>query len=200
MQRYCPATRHAPIPLSPGRQWCDACEGTGDHYRHDPQPDDPELHTRLHGVPCPVCAGAQTVPRTCPRCGDDLGPDGRCSDECEVRHGGWERRLMTATTAAVLREARKLIETPERWTKYALARTKQGEHVDASSPDAVCFCGYGAIYRVAGSAISAQPALAVLDSVVDGGDFPTWQDQADHAEALAAFDRAIAAEEEDAEC
>jgi hypothetical protein len=31
---------------------CRACEGTGDHWRHDPQPDDPELRTRIYGKPC----------------------------------------------------------------------------------------------------------------------------------------------------
>jgi hypothetical protein len=37
---------------------CRACEGTGDHWRHDPQPDDPELRTRIYGKPCEDCGGS----------------------------------------------------------------------------------------------------------------------------------------------
>ena len=36
---------------------CNDCEGTGDHFRHYPQPDDPYLMTRRYGVPCPTCEG-----------------------------------------------------------------------------------------------------------------------------------------------
>ena len=41
---------------------CEACEGTGDWFRHDPQPDDPSLHTRIYGRPCPVCDGDGELP------------------------------------------------------------------------------------------------------------------------------------------
>ncbi len=35
---------------------CQQCEGTGRHYRHDPQPDDPYLMTPTRDD-CEVCGG-----------------------------------------------------------------------------------------------------------------------------------------------
>jgi hypothetical protein len=104
---------------------------------------------------------------------------------------------VSAATAEVLRRAREVIATPERWTKGALYRvSKRGASCDDIA-EATCFCGYGAVQKVTGTR-NAQCLLAcdALDGVV-GGDFPSWQDKPGrrHREVLSAFDRAIAAEE-----
>lgn len=51
--------------------------------------------------------------------------------------------------STVLRKARKVLQT-RGWTKGELARNKYRHKVDPTSPSAVKFCAYGAIYNVLG--------------------------------------------------
>lgn len=53
------------------------------------------------------------------------------------------------TKSTLLKNARVLIETPEKWVQHTYARNAQGVKVDELSPDAACFCSMGAVYRAA---------------------------------------------------
>lgn len=56
---------------------------------------------------------------------------------------------MTApqTVADVLDAAADLLEKPGAWTTEACARSEEGQRIEWDSPDAVCFCALGAIFR-----------------------------------------------------
>lgn len=108
---------------------------------------------------------------------------------------------MSAETAAVLRAARELIATPERWTQGANARDDKGNsYLTVSSANVVCRCAYGAVLTASKgytgqtrNAIYALEAAARLRSEC----LSEWNDskRRTHADVLAAFGRAIAAEE-----
>src|SRR6266853_5063736 len=97
---------------------------------------------------------------------------------------------------AILIAARELIEKPEAWCKFELARMGSVP-VWSGSEDATCFCALGAIVRLLGSATYGSPVEDALDSAVPGGfacasdfnDAPTTT----HADVLALYDRAIEA-------
>jgi hypothetical protein len=94
---------------------------------------------------------------------------------------------------AVLRQARDLISDASRWTQGDNARNRFGQSCPLDSSAAVCWCAMGALKRVNPAlAWEARNALAKVidDSVV------TFNDQHSHAEVLAAFDQAIAQEEQ----
>ncbi len=44
-------------------------------------------------------------------------------------------------------KAYEVIDTPEKWCQHMVARDRNGLRTDASSPNAVAFCMYGALYR-----------------------------------------------------
>jgi hypothetical protein len=104
-----------------------------------------------------------------------------------------------STLADKLREARALIDTPEKWTQGANARDAAGRKVPAYSSRARCFCMTGAVIRVmAGGFDAAVPVLGALRkgaNGLEGGSPHLWNDAPErtHAEVLAAFDRAIEA-------
>ena len=109
---------------------------------------------------------------------------------------------MTPTEiAALLRKARAKIEQPECWTKGANARDKQGRRIDSEkSPKAACWCANGAIFWAAPDKREAHQLLRILQLhasvttllyVHSFNDDPTTT----HADILALFDRAIAAQE-----
>ena len=49
--------------------------------------------------------------------------------------------------ALLLTEAKALIADEKHWCKNTAARDINGEKIDVFSPDAVCFCSYGALTR-----------------------------------------------------
>lgn len=49
------------------------------------------------------------------------------------------------TAAEILRAARLKLSDRSRWTTAFLARNANGERVSCRSPEAVCFCAYGAL-------------------------------------------------------
>lgn len=102
-------------------------------------------------------------------------------------------------TVEVLRAARKLIEAPWNWTQGSYCRDESGasEHLD--SPEADSFCVIGACRAAAEASSTAgvsHPAEVALKAEMDYCAL-TWNDAPErtHAEVLAAFDKAIAAEE-----
>ncbi len=54
---------------------------------------------------------------------------------------------MSNTIVEVLKKAKSLIDSREKWTKGAYARTAEGRTVGAGQPDAACFCSTGAVSR-----------------------------------------------------
>ena len=91
---------------------------------------------------------------------------------------------MTRTTADILREARALIDTPEKWIK--------GRYECNG-----CFCASGAIRAVSDSLSAWKTARLLVVSVLPrewAFHLPLYNDHCDttHADIMALFDRAIA--------
>lgn len=116
---------------------------------------------------------------------------------------------MSKSAVEVLTEARELITPPERWTRGWYARDAEGREVDATDPNAVCFCSIGALCRAEGrfepgvspvateyliEATGSEDTFGILD--FNDGKLPDpWSKPrhapARHRKVLAAFDRAI---------
>lgn len=103
--------------------------------------------------------------------------------------------IKTNTTADVLRRARVLIDSPEKWLKYAVAemggkhvRCFNGEQPDIIGADRLCVLG--AIHAAApyGQRVRMRSLFIKLNG---GGGI--WNDAPErtHADVLRAFDRAI---------
>lgn len=117
-------------------------------------------------------------------------------------------------TLEVLERARALITPPEAWTTKAFARTAkgilfpEGQRVQHSAPEAVCWCAVGACRKAAGVKRLFDENYAASDRAVQAlgkqlrpegwegsfADVHSYNDDHTHAEVLALFDRAIAAE------
>lgn len=108
----------------------------------------------------------------------------------------------------LLSEARKLIDTPEKWTQDAIARNVDNQVTALSDASACKFCMYGALMKSAGLAISnaylgvpavdeldavheLRVALALLSKQTGGESVGRFNDTVSHGQALAAFDGAI---------
>ena len=105
---------------------------------------------------------------------------------------------MTATmsTADVLRAAKALIDTPEKWTKGTYAEDARGVAVGYDDPDACRFCSSGALKRVGATVGEGEPYTLLAEAFgTEGPTVCSANDEASHTEVMAAFDRAIAAAE-----
>lgn len=107
------------------------------------------------------------------------------------------------TVHDTLTRARALIAQPETWTQNAYARDSDGTPIVSNSPDAVCWCLTGAIYRVItpGSYLGNPDYLAATDALSDAlpahvtsEDLTVWNDtpRRTHQQILNLLDRAIA--------
>jgi hypothetical protein len=103
------------------------------------------------------------------------------------------------TTLDVLKAARERISDPARWTQGDYARLLNDEGCGGTHPEAVKWCAYGAL-SVAGRP-HIGPINAASDAIesllADDGycpDLVDFNDTHTHAEVLALFDAAIAAE------
>lgn len=97
------------------------------------------------------------------------------------------------STLETLIAARKLIESPRRWTQGTSARDKRGVNVPSTSLKAVCWCAYGAIWRISGfdkDQLSTKALRAAMSVEYDHEAFE-FNDRHTHKEVLAAFDEAI---------
>lgn len=92
----------------------------------------------------------------------------------------------------VLKEARKLIETPTQWTQNTLARDVNGHATDLFSGDAVCYCAVGAIETVNGGNAGYEAHIALGATVSKKlCSFAEYNDTHSHAEVLAVWDETI---------
>lgn len=107
------------------------------------------------------------------------------------------------TTLEILRAARELIATPERWTKGWYARDTEGRGVflhdlAAGLGRPSCYCLDGAFIAVSKDSLAtSRMGLAAALGFHWLEDMYIWQDAEDrtHAEVLARLDAAIQAEE-----
>lgn len=102
------------------------------------------------------------------------------------------------TTVEILRAAKALIDTPEKWTQGKYARDAEGHALDHSKDGfagAVCYCAVGALWAAAGSFDEA--AVSRVRDAAGTHILHPWNDDPErtHPEVMAAFDRAIAAAE-----
>jgi hypothetical protein len=99
------------------------------------------------------------------------------------------------TPVEVLRKARELISTPDRWTKGYFAHDLVGTDVEPHEDGAVCFCALGAL----GVSSYYEPvswidgAIELLETTIGCHDLGEWNDAPErtHVDILAAFDEAI---------
>lgn len=102
--------------------------------------------------------------------------------------------------AQVLRDARALIDTPDKWAKGWCARLANGKATYAADSDAHSFCAVGSLLRVPPH--NQQKTLEWLNGFVPSrfhrislfNDHP----KTTHADIMALFDRAIAVAEAEA--
>lgn len=112
---------------------------------------------------------------------------------------------LPASPADVLRKARALIDSPEKWTQHTWARWSNGEQCTIGARSAAQFSAGGTLCRVTVAPHkSSDPkyrkqfeALEAAENIlvaVVGMKVEAWNDAPErtHAEVLEAFDRAIA--------
>lgn len=97
-------------------------------------------------------------------------------------------------TSEILRKAKALIDTPEKWTIFAEARDKYGERVYARESFACKFCAEGAIYAAGGYLGDDRDEAILFRKVIGQTSIFGWNDEdgRTHAEVMEAFDKAIA--------
>jgi len=98
------------------------------------------------------------------------------------------------TTVEVLTRAREILW--KGWCQGPYAETRKGVAVEVDHPDAVRFCSYGALDRVAWEeGTSVSDATDALIRVINTPQVAGWNDAPNRKkrEVIAAFDRAIKA-------
>lgn len=101
----------------------------------------------------------------------------------------------------VLEDARKLIETPDKWTQGEYARDGMGREISLYESGITCLCALGALrlatkriwdWNFKGDAVLVDAKTALRNVMIEP--IPRFNDSHTHAEVLAAFDKAIATE------
>ena len=95
----------------------------------------------------------------------------------------------------ILKAARAKIAKPENWTQRAYQRDKNGNSLSVwDAQAATCWCARGAIWSIDPKG-RLTDAFKALELSVPDQTVTVFNDTHTHAEVLAAFDSAIAAEE-----
>lgn len=101
---------------------------------------------------------------------------------------------MDSEVLTVLKQARELISSPDKWCKGAFARDSAGLPVYPVDSDACYWCAEGAVGKVVTESNNCclTDCKRELNKTV-GGLFIFWNDKDErtHAEVLAAFDETI---------
>lgn len=101
-------------------------------------------------------------------------------------------------TLKILKDARKLISTPDKWTRGTYARDDGNAKVDVHSPQAVRFCAVGALRRASfnlhdfGDHSRAKDILTNITVKRAKTGIVGYNDSSSYAEVLSLFDDAIA--------
>lgn len=105
---------------------------------------------------------------------------------------------MTQKISEVLKAARELITDPKRWTQGAFARTIKDGRVSPEHEFAVCFCSFGALYKVqpgewtkASESVPAHEFINRFCVATHHVDLAHFNDNRTHKEVLELFDKAI---------
>lgn len=98
-------------------------------------------------------------------------------------------------TSEVLKQAKSLIDTPDKWTQENFALSENDIPVDYDSPEACRFCAIGAVWRCD---VQGSGAERTLRNAIHGYSIVEFNDNSAHDQVMAAFDLAIkiATEEE----
>lgn len=101
---------------------------------------------------------------------------------------------MSKTTVEILREARGYVE--QGWTQGEDARDEAGDPTPPEGSRAVCWCMSGACIRADPGSMGTAVNTPIRDAIGEYW-YVKWNDAPERTkeEVLAAFDRAIAAEE-----
>lgn len=79
---------------------------------------------------------------------------------------------MTALVNKLVESAISAIDTPDRWTKGAFAKNKDGFEVASDDTAATCFCIYGALEKAKYSIpIEYKDYYKVIDAIYDSIEF-----------------------------
>lgn len=108
--------------------------------------------------------------------------------------GQFEQERVHGVKDSLIR-ARARIADPEHWTQGVVARGKSGRSVRPRGKAACKWCAVGAVVKEV-SYFSAQTRCISALSAVCGTLLGTFNDTHTHAEVLALFDAAIAAQED----
>lgn len=98
------------------------------------------------------------------------------------------------TLIEILTQARDLITNPTRWTTDTLARCENMVSISPSSPDAICWCAAGALWKVGGSSIHIDEAVDALTNaceVLYNKLIDETNDDLGHEAVIAAYNHAI---------
>jgi len=101
------------------------------------------------------------------------------------------------TASECLRQAKSLINTPEKWTKGWYWKGSDGDDIsrlEVAKHSAAKMCSLGALYVADGPA--EGHAISILESVT-GHLIAAFNDSHTHAEVMAKFDEAIALAEKE---
>jgi hypothetical protein len=103
---------------------------------------------------------------------------------------------MPTETAALLRRAKARIAKPSAWCQGCLARNHNGKQTGYDMRSAVSWCMIGAVLRDGADNAAKDEALQMLQEAVRGS-VSSFNDKPhrDHADVMAAYDRAIKIEE-----
>ncbi len=94
-------------------------------------------------------------------------------------------------TAALLRKAKALIDTPEKWCQGTCARDARGKAVLLGSATAVAHCSFGAVWALSANTQQAASLLRRVGAEMGYGGEVVLNDSTDHPTVMRMFDRAI---------
>jgi hypothetical protein len=100
------------------------------------------------------------------------------------------------TPSEILRKAKALIDTPEKWTKGSNARSMGGFKVSAYDESACKFCSIGALSKANNGDKRYSDIYYYLDAAMVTR-VSAFNDTHTHAEVMAKWDEAIALAEAD---
>ena len=104
------------------------------------------------------------------------------------------RQRLSDEAIRILKDARSLLEDPDKWCKGSFANNESGYPCPAINSEAVTWCAQGAVYAVSKTDTWDQRQAALRMLQIATGTFLTrWNDYDDttHENVLALFDNAI---------
>lgn len=105
------------------------------------------------------------------------------------------------TPSEILRKAKALIDTPEKWVKGKFGASKNDREIYPTAPQACRFCSLGAFIRFGGDRTNEvnylREAISQDSPFANDTVIANFNDTHTHAEVMAKWDEAIALAEAD---